>query len=473
MKNLVLAIVTMVSIQVSAITAQPFAGGKAPNLKAGDPLPGNLFIELNKAVNPGVVNISTSALPQNVRRDPMLDMLERFYGQSVRPRSNKPQPIGLGTGFVVREDGLIVTNAHVVRGADIVTVQFTEGSDKTYEAKVLGSDDRADIAVLKIKPDFKLTILALGSSEKTEVGEWVAAFGNPFGHGHTMTKGIISSKGRSLEEINKYPLLQTDAPINPGNSGGPLVNSKGEVIGVNSAINAQAQGISFAIPIDEVKRLIPQLENGRLRKGYIGVGFGEIISNNDEEAQGAGVAAVVPKGPAAKAGVKIYDIITRFNGKKVKNPTELADAVADAEPGSKIPMTVLRQEGSKAKEYNLTITIVERPNLEGALRPHPAARNESPAGQDAPYNLGFSLDNLTPELREELDIPDAVKKPVVVAVRNGSSAAFVGIRPGDLILEVNRTEVTTTAEALKKFKKGENTLKLARGNRIIIVSLTP
>ena len=260
-----------------------------PALKLTDPLPGNLFVELAKAINPAVVNISTSVIPRGrQRRDPMMEMLEQFYGMPMQPPpggpggsgpAGRPQRMGLGTGFIIRDDGLIVTNAHVINGADVVEVQLTENADKWYKAEVIGSDERTDIALIKIKPDEKLIVAALGDSSLSQVGEWVAAFGNPYGHGHTMTKGIISSLGREIGEINRLPLIQTDASINPGNSGGPLVNSKGLVIGVNSAIDARAQGIGFAIPIDEVKRIIPQLEkSGSIRKGYLGVVLGDVRS---------------------------------------------------------------------------------------------------------------------------------------------------------------------------------------------------
>lgn len=450
---------------------------KPPTLKTGAALPANIFVELAKAINPGVVNISTSAAPQSIQRDPMMEMLERFYGIPQQRRGGRPRQTGLGTGFVIREDGLILTNAHVIRGADIITVQFEEGSEKTYPAEVLGSDDRADIALIKIKPDRKLTALALGTSETLEIGEWVAAFGNPFGHGHTTTKGIISSKGRSIEEINRFPLLQTDTPINPGNSGGPLVNMRGEVIGVNSAINAMAQGISFAIPIDEVKRILPQLESkGRLTRGYLGVGLMNVESylDGEETSVGAGIASVEPGGPADKAGVRRYDIITDFNGKKIKNPTELMDAVSDTPPGKRVPMKVLRQQGSKANTLTLNISVIERPDDQQlARRGGPRqSQGQAPAGKEAPHNLGFSLDDPSPAVREDLDLPSDLRKPIIVGVRQGSVAAFVGLRPGDIILEINRSEVSTAAEALKRIKKGENVLKIARGNRLLIVAMS-
>jgi serine protease Do len=335
-----------------------------------DPLPANLFIELAKALNPAVVNISTSMIQRQQRmyRDPMLDMLEKFYGiqPDQRPNYNngKPRRMGLGTGFIVREDGLIVTNAHVIQGADIIEVQLTENSDKQYQAEIVGFDERTDIALIKIKPDIKLTAVTLGSSDDAQVGEWVAAFGNPFGHGHSMTKGIISSKGREINEVNRLPLIQTDASINPGNSGGPLVNSKGLVIGVNSAIDARAQGIGFAIPIDEVKKIIPQLESrGSIRKGFLGVQLGDIDPSTAsqlgmDEFYGAVILSVGEIGsPAKKAGLKMYDIVTEYNGKKVRNSRDLSDLVAATEPGKKVALKILRSE----KTVSLDLTVGERP----------------------------------------------------------------------------------------------------------------
>lgn len=477
MRKLVVPFMTLVLglTFASAADAQQIVT-KPPTLKLSDPLPGNLFVELAKAINPAVVNISTSTLPRNMARDPFWDQLEQFYGMRLGPRqrSNKPMQTALGTGFVIREDGLIVTNAHVVRMADIVTVQFDEGSDKTYDAKVVGSDERSDIALLKIQADKKLPVAPLGSSADTEVGEWVAAFGNPFGHGHSVTKGIISSKARALEEINKFPLLQTDAAINPGNSGGPLVNSKGLVIGVNSAIDARAQGIGFAIPIDEVKRILPELEkSGRLGKGYLGVGLGDIVSNyegdeSEDESLGAVIVAVEKGGPAEKAGIRYGDKIVAFNGKKIHSAQELSIYVSDSAPGDKVTMKVMRQEGRKTKELTLTATVADRPD-----KPSLGSRGGTPApkGQKAPGGLGFSVTDLNAGLRAELGLPEDLKKPVVTQVDPNTVAAFVGIRPGDVLLEVNKTEVSTAKDVTDKLKKGENIIKLARGNRIIIVSV--
>lgn len=450
------------SAQAQALPKTP------PVLKLSDPLPANLFVELARVINPSIVNISTSVIPQGrSARDPMMDMLEQFYGQQFqepRQQPGKPRRMGLGTGFIVREDGLIVTNAHVIAGADIVEVQLTENSEKQYKAKVLGFDQRTDIALLKINPTEKLTAATLGNSKEAQVGEWVAAFGNPFGHGHTMTKGIISSTGRAIEEINKYPLIQTDASINPGNSGGPLVNAKGLVIGVNSAIDARAQGIGFAIPIDEVKKIIPQLEqNGSIRKGYLGVSPGD-INDEDGELKGA-VVMNVGDGPGKKAGLRAYDLITEIDSKKIKSARELVDTVADLEPGKKVKVKLLR--GDKAKTVD--VTIGERP--EEGIRTVSHKGQKKINGQKAPFNLGFSVTDLNDELRKDWKVESEVDKPMVVEVERNSSASLQGVRVGDIIVEVNKTDIKTTNDVLKSLKKGTNKIKVARPDGVTVLEV--
>lgn len=470
MKRILLLILSLTSMALPG-QAQPLPKDP-PKLKLSDPLPGNLFVELAKAINPAVVNISTTALPKNNPRgrDPMLDLLEQFYGLRMQTpqQQQRPQQIGLGTGFIIREDGLIVTNNHVIQGADIINVQLDEKSKDIYEATLIGSDERTDIALIKINPKGKLPVAVLGNSKELEVGEWVAAFGNPFGHGHTMTKGIISSKGRDISEINKLPLLQTDASINPGNSGGPLVNTKGQVIGVNSAIDARAQGIGFAIPIDDVKALIPTLESkGRIARGYIGAGLGELAPDAAEylgmgDVRGAVITYMEPKGPAAKAGLKVYDIVTEFNGKDINNPMELIDAVSDAPIGKSVPAKVLRN----GKKVALNITIAERKEDK---RPVRAAKTYQ--GQKAPLNLGFTVLDPTPELRQEWGLPEDMNQPVVIETERASIASRSGLRVGDVILDVNKTPVESSKDVLKLLKKGSNTLRIARNARIQIITL--
>lgn len=442
-----------------------------PKLKLSDPLPANLFVELAKAINPAVVNISTTALPKNMprMRDPMLEMLEQLYGFRMQPQQQqRPQQIGLGTGFIIRDDGLIVTNNHVIAGADIINVQLSEKSKDVYEATLVGSDERTDIALIKISPKEKLPVAVLGSSKDLEVGEWVAAFGNPFGHGHSMTKGVISSKGRDITEINKIPLLQTDASINPGNSGGPLVNTKGQVIGVNSAIDARAQGIGFAIPIDEVKSIIPVLESkGRIARGYIGAALGDVDPEAAEylgmgELRGAVITNMDPKGPAMKGGLKIYDIVTEFNGKSITNSLDLIDAVSDAPIGKSVKAKVIRN----GKKVNVTLTVSERLDEK---RKAPVAKVYQ--GQKAPFNLGFTVMDPNPQLREEWGLPEDMTQPVVIETERSSIASRNGLRVGDVILDVNKVNVESSKDVLKNLKKGTNSLRIARNARIQIITL--
>jgi serine protease Do len=447
-----------------------------PIMKLNDPLPSNLFVELGKVINPTVVNISTSAISRGMRpRDPMMDLLEKFYGFQGEPpeMKNRPHQIGLGTGFIIREDGLIVTNNHVIEGADIVNVQLTEKSDKLYEAKVIGSDRRADIALIKINADGKLPTAALGNSSQVQVGEWVAAFGNPFGHGHTMTKGIISSKGRAIEEINKVPLFQTDASINPGNSGGPLVDTKGYVIGVNSAIDARAQGIGFAIPIDEVKKILPDLETrGSIRQGYLGVYLGDHSNESssdlglEDKNRGAVVIKIERDSPAAKGGLRPYDTILEFNGRKIKNSTDLSDTVSDAKIGEKVKLKVLSQN-RKSRQVEIVIGERQDPKKKAA---QPQSGGEK--GLKVPHGLGFSVGNLTDELREDFGYSSEVIKPIIVSMDRESLGGMGGLRVGDLILEVNKVEVTTANDVIKAVKKDTNTFRVARGNRILIVTIS-
>jgi len=338
-----------------------------------------------------------------------------------------------------------------------------------YDATVIGSDDRTDIALIKIEGKGFPT-LQLGTSKDTEVGEWVGAFGNPYGNGHTMTKGIISAKGRDIGEINRFPLLQTDAPINPGNSGGPLVNMKGLVIGVNSAIDARAQGIGFAIPIDEVKSILPQLEKtGSIKKGYLGVGLADIDPQSAAafgmgDLEGAVIASVEPGGPASKGGVKTYDIVTEFNGRKISNSSELRDSVADAEIGANAKMIVNRE----GKSRTLTIKVAERPDLNAKMK---AKAPKKAGGTTAPFETGFSVSDSSAELRRDFGIEDDVRRPIIVDVVRGSRASNSGLLPGDVVLDVNRKEVTSAADVAKQLKKGSNTLRIARQGTVLFLML--
>ncbi len=469
---LIISILTIAEVSFAQVPQKT-----PPPMKLSDPLPANLFVELSRIINPAIVNISTSLVARKGARpgmrDPMLDMLERYYGFQMPqgPNPNKPQQIGLGTGFIIREDGLIITNNHVIEGADIVQVTLSD-SDKVYEAKVIGTD----IALVKIKADVKLPVAALGNSKDLKTGEWVAAFGNPFGHSHSMSKGIVSSINREISEINRIPLIQTDASINPGNSGGPLVNTLGYVVGVNSAIDPRGQGIGFAIPIDEIKKILPDLEQrGSIRKGYLGVALGDHNSASaedlglDEKNLGAVVIKVVLRGPGDKAGVKMYDTIIEFNGRKIKSSIDLMDQVSTQAPGSVSTMKVL---SPNRKTRTLKVTIAERPTDQKLAGFNSSTPTGEIKGQKAPHEMGFAVTDLTDQLRKELQFEGDIKRPIIISVDRSSLASMAGLQVGDIILEVNKKEVTTANDVVKLLKKNENSIRVARGNQIIVVTFS-
>ena len=366
-------------IALSACSKQEPASGTipAPAKQAELPAPSaprvgvNLpdFTSLIEAHGPAVVNISTTQtvnarsrrgdMPLPQEDDPLFDFFRRFMPQ--QPRNYQAQ--SLGSGFIIASDGTILTNAHVVADADEVTVRLTD--KREFKAKVLGSDKRTDVAVIKINAD-KLPIVTLGQPAQLRVGEWVVAIGSPFGFDNSVTAGIVSAKGRSLPEENYVPFIQTDVPINPGNSGGPLFNMRGEVVGINSQIYSRSggyMGISFAIPIDVAMNVAKQLQqNGKVSRGRIGV---QIQPLSQELAQsfglkstdGALVSMVEPGSPAARAGMQPGDVILKFNGEPVKGSSELPLIVANVHPGSKVPVQIWRRGQSLA----LSVTVAEMP----------------------------------------------------------------------------------------------------------------
>lgn len=457
--------------------------------KLSEPLPANLFIELGKLINPAVVSIFSSQTPaQNMGggRDPMEDLFEQFFGGQFNQRGGRgggagrqePQATGLGTGFIVREDGLILTNNHVVAQADIIKVQLDNNSDKFYEAEILGRDARTDIALIKIEAKTKLPVAQLGSSKDVQVGEWVAAFGNPYGHAHTLTKGIVSAVGRAIPELNRFPFLQTDASINPGNSGGPLVNTKGLVIGVNTAIDARAQGIGFSIPIDDVKNIVARLEKeGRIRRGFLGIGLAPVSPEIAQQlgldsTDGVIISQVFRNTPASKAGAKPYDIITEFNGKKVAGPSDLQVAIADSDVGQKATMKVLRFENERSKKtLTLNVTLDENPDDIPKVAQKSGTKPPPTGGKIAPHDLGFKVADETPKLRQFYNIPPEAKGPVIIEIDSKGAAAKVGLRAGDVILDVNRQPVSTASDVTSGLVKGRNLIRVARGHAIILVVL--
>jgi serine protease Do len=429
------------------------------------------FVALAKKLKPAVVNISTAKVknPQKkVRRprgnqsgtDPFEDFFDRFFEdfpqQPYRERS-------LGSGFVISEDGYILTNNHVVAGADEIKVKLSDGRE--FKGTVKGGDDKLDLALIKIDAKDHLAVAPLGDSDAIEVGEWVMAIGNPFGLNQTVTAGIVSAKGRVIGSGPYDDFIQTDASINPGNSGGPLFNSKGEVVGINTAIVAGGQGIGFAIPVNMARGTIEQLrDKGKVTRGWLGVAVQPVTpelaqSFGLEGESGALVADVSKDSPAEKAGVKTGDIILVFDGKQVHEMTELPRLVAATSPGKKAVMTVLRS----GKKEELTV-VVERLKDSGEA---------APAGVEQD-RLGMTVRELTGELAARLGVKDG-KGVYVADVKPGGKAEEAGIAAGDVIVEVDGTAVAGVQEydkALAAHKQGTfMRLLLRRGGSFLFVAL--
>jgi serine protease Do len=432
------------------------------------------FTELVKRVGPEVVNISTTKV---VKRGPMPrpfgnegpwkdffgdDFFERFFGQIPRERKQR----SLGSGVIIDpQKGYILTNNHVIAGADEITVRLDDG--KEYSAEVVGRDPKTDLALIKTKVALDVEVGApLGDSDKIEIGEWVMAIGNPFGLERTVTVGILSAKGRVIGAGPYDDFLQTDAAINPGNSGGPLFNMKGEVIGINTAIVASGQGIGFAIPINMAKELLPQLEKGRVTRGWLGVSIQEVTEDiaksfKLKESKGALVAEVMEDTPAQQGGLERGDIIISFAGKEVETPNELQRIVAATLPNKRVKVEVIRD--GKAK--TLTVKV--------GTMPDEITETEKAITTD----LGLTVQTLTPDLAEQFNWSRDEKGVLITGVDPSGVGAEAGLRRGDLIKEIDRQNVGSTEDyrnILEKVKKGESVLFLIkRGTRTFYITLTP
>jgi serine protease Do len=417
------------------------------------------FADLAEANGPSVVNIRTLAKVSSRSGggnlegmdDEMQEFFRRFFGDRIpgvprgnAPRNNAPQeerevPRGVGSGFILSADGFIMTNAHVVEGADEVLVTLTD--KRELKAKIIGTDKRTDVAVIKIEAT-GLPAVKIGDSNRVRVGEWVMAIGSPFGLENSVTAGIVSAKARETGDF--LPFIQTDVAINPGNSGGPLLNMRGEVIGINSQIYSRSggfQGISFAIPIDEAMRVSEQLRaTGRVVRGRIGVQIGEVTKEVAEsiglaKPAGALVRSVEADAPAAKAGVEAGDIITKFDGKTIEKSTDLPRIVGGTKPGSKSTITVFRRGQSR----DLSVSVAEIPVEAPTRRTSAPAEPSKPSG--AGQAVGLAVADLTDAQKKELKLKGGVR--VTAATE---AAARAGLREGDVIVAVANTEVTSLAE---------------------------
>lgn len=465
--------------------SQPVVAAAAPAVAASAPLVTGLpdFTALVEREGKAVVNISTSQIRRNTSNQQMPglggdDPFEFFrrFGFPIPPQGQRPQPReeraqSLGSGFIVEADGYVLTNAHVVADADEITVKL--GDKREFKAKVVGSDARTDVAVLKIDAK-NLPVVDLGSSEKLRVGEWVVAIGSPFGLENTVTAGIVSAKGRNLPDENFVPFIQTDAAVNPGNSGGPLFNVRGEVVGINSQIFSQSggyMGLSFAIPIDEAMKIVAQLKSGgKVTRGRIGVG---IQGLSDElaadfglkSAKGALVSNVEPEGPAAKAGFKAGDVILKFNGREVEQSSDLPRIVGETKPGSAVPVEIWRDRSAKT----LKVTVGELDQLADGR----SAQRELKRDRGAAESLnksGLTVRELNPRAAKELGIKFGLQVTNVEG-----PAARAGVQPGDVIVGLGGEELSSFAQleqTIAKAKPGSSLpLRLRRGEAALFVSL--
>lgn len=394
------------------------------------------FVPLVQATGKAVVNISTektvkqrSGMPSEMFRG-MPPEFERFFEQferGSRPRTQR----SLGTGFLISADGFIVTNNHVVEGADtvLVNLQNTAGKEQSLKAKVIGTDKETDLALLKVTAEKPLPFLSFGDSDKMEVGEWVLAIGNPFGLGHTVTAGILSAKGRNIQSGPFDNFLQTDASINPGNSGGPLINMEGKVIGINTAIIASGQDIGFAIPSGMASRIVEQLKSDKkVSRGWIGVSIQDVDANTAKalglpDAKGAIIGSVMDGEPAEKAGMKDGDVVLEVNGKPIEDSNALLRAIAAEAPGSTVRFTVWR-DGAKKE---LSVKLGERGG-------HTA--DASGARKEAPAALGLSVRPLPAEEARAAGLKRGTGL-LVTGVEPGLPAAEAEIREGDILLTAN------------------------------------
>jgi serine protease Do len=462
--------------------AELSGGGEAPAVTNGGPSAGLTlpnFVDLARKSFPAVVNISTTTNGEGgLRRgpgdgsqgqpgDPFGDPFDRFFGPGQLPRRSFKQK-SLGSGFLIDKQGSILTNNHVVEDADEIVVKLSDGTE--HKATVLGRDKKTDVALIRIDKAPAVTPIVFGDSDRLQVGEWVMAIGNPFGLENTVTAGIVSAKGRHIGAGPYDNFIQTDASINPGNSGGPLINLRGEVVGINSAIYSRGGGnigIGFASPINIAKELLPDLEShGRVTRGWLGVLIQKVTPEIAEslglhDTSGALVADVTKGGPAREAGIQVGDVIVEFDGTSVKESVDLPLLVARTPVGKIVKVKVLRGNGETAIDVKVQQLQEEEAEIS--------------RGPDSTDDFGLTVRDLTPDVAESLGLDSSTKGVVVASVVPGSPADEAQIRRGDLILEVNRRAVSDSAAfraAVRGTEKGKGLLVLVkRGDSTIFLAL--
>ena len=455
-----------------------FTTGKAWALSSESvPLTSNIFVEIAKKQNPAVVSVRVKAKktnhpsappgsPQNPK-DQFRDFYDKFF-RGQRPPNQQPPQGGMGSGFIIDPEGYVLTNNHVVAGGGELLVSLE--NDKEYAATLVGADPKTDVALIKISRDNgdsePFPHLEMGDSDGLEVGEWVVAIGSPFGLTHTVTVGVVSAKSRNINAGPYDEFIQTDASINPGNSGGPLINIRGEVIGVNTAIISGPSGggnvgIGFAIPINLVKTIYRDLrEKGTVTRGWLGVMIQKITPElakafELKDSDGALVGDVIPDGPAAAAGIKRGDVIVKFNGQEVKDMEQLPKIVAQTQPETEVDVEVIR--AGKMEKLQVRIAILKDPEQQVLAKADP---------------LGMQVQDITPELAQSLKL-DTTEGVLVSDVTAGQPAAESGVKRGDVITEIDRSPVRNTGDYKRltsNIRQGRSALFLVRrgGSTIFI-----
>ncbi len=442
-------------------SAQTFATPTMNSEPVTGPIDATTFRQIAQEQTAMVVNIRTETRRRTQLNDffGQDDFFRRFFGQPPNQPEQREETVqAAGTGFVIDAEGLILTNNHVVEDATKIEIDFFGDEEGVvYEARILGRDPLTDSALLELteRPDQELPVAQFGDSSKMAAGDWVMAIGNPFGLGHTVTVGVVSAIGRPFRPVRgrQTEVIQTDAAINPGNSGGPLLNLRGEVVGINTAIvsdRASNAGVGFAIPSNVVRELLTQLHSGKVTRGRIGVQIMDVSRESYEdfglsERMGAVVSSVMPDAPADAAGMEPGDVIISYNGERVNDTQDLQGRVVRTQPGTSVPVVVLRA----GKELTLHVTVEEL-DLE--------TENHTPAEttEDVSEGFGMTLQDLTPQTASRLEVPPSTTGAVVINVERGGNAEGGGVQPGDVIVSVNRIEVGSAAEAIRELSTIEN-----------------